>query len=215
MLMLAAARGLVASDAAVRASEFTLREKQQSVELHGRTLLVVGLERIGCEVAVRAAAFGMRVTGFDPYLPDDSSLTGMERRADLDAALAEAQVVTLHLPRTDATRGLFDRARLARLPKGAILLNTARCGIVDEAALAEALRMGQLHAAATDVFEHEPLVPADPLLRARNLTVTPHDAAMTREGARRMAVLAARNIFDFLGGRLGSAMPVNGAAPVA
>lgn len=202
MLMLASARGLVASDAAVRAGDFKRRERTGSVELAGRTLLIVGLGRIGRELAGRAAAFGMRVTGVDPALLEGEAVPGVERMLDLDAALAEADVVSLHLPRTSETTGLFNAVRLGRMKHGAILVNTARGGIVDEAALADALRNGTVGAAGFDVFVQEPLPKDDPLLDAPNLIVTPHDAAMTREGARRMSVGAARNLLDFLDGRL-------------
>lgn len=202
MLMLASARGLVASDAAVRAGDFKRRERTGSVELSGRTLLIVGLGRIGRELAGRAAAFGMHVTGFDPALPEIAAVPGVERMPDLDEALAEADVVSLHLPRTSETTGLFNAVRLGRMKHGAILVNTARGGIVDETALADALRNGTVGAAGFDVFMQEPLPKDDPLLDAPNLIVTPHDAAMTREGAQRMSVGAARNLLDFLDGRL-------------
>ncbi len=208
MLMLATARGLVASDAAVRAGDFARRETLRPVELSGATLLIVGLGRIGRAVAGRAAVFGMNVMGVDPLLPKGTSVPGVEMVGDLDTALGQADFVTLHLGLSPATQGLFDAARLARMKPDAILINTARGGIVDEPALIAALQNGALAAAGLDVFAREPVSIHDPVLSAPNLTVTPHDAAMTREGARRMAMHSAQNILDFLDGRLDPAARV-------
>lgn len=200
MLMLAIARNLVAADAAVRNGNFALREDGRAVELSGRTLLVVGMGRIGREVAARANAFGMRVIGYDEALPASVEIVGIERIGDLDAALGQADIVSLHIPSTKQTKGSFDAARLARFKKGAFLINTARGGIVDEAAMRAALEAGQLAGAAIDVFETEPLPTSAPVLGAPNLIVTPHNAAMTAEGARRMATHSAQAILDFIDG---------------
>lgn len=200
MLMLAIARNLVAADAAVRNGNFALREDGRAVELAGRTLLVVGMGRIGREVAARANAFGMRVIGYDEALPASVEIVGIERIGDLDAALGQADIVSLHIPSTKQTKGSFDAARLARFKKGAFLINTARGGIVDEAAMRAALEAGQLAGAGIDVFETEPLPTSAPVLGAPNLIVTPHNAAMTAEGARRMATHSAQAILDFIDG---------------
>ena len=211
MLMLAVARRARAYDAAVRTGRFAFREAQVAEDLFEKTLLVVGLGRIGREVAARARAFGMRVLGHDPLLDPSEHIEGVERAPDLDAALAQADVVSLHLPATPETRGLLDARRLARLKPGAILVNAARGGIVDEAALCAALEEGPLAGAGIDVFAEEP-VPADhPLLGRDDVLLSPHSAAMTRQGARRMAVGAARNVLDFFDGRLDPRMVV--AAP--
>ena len=202
MLMLAVARRARAHDAAVRAGRFAFREAQAAEDLLGATLLVVGLGRIGREVAARARAFGMRVLGHDPLLAPEARVEGVERAPDLDAGLGEADVVTLHLPAAPETRGLFGAARLARLKPGAILINAARGGIVDEDALLDALESGALGGAGLDVFAEEPVPVDHPLLARDDVLLSPHSAAMSRQGARRMAEHAARNVLDFLDGRL-------------
>jgi D-3-phosphoglycerate dehydrogenase len=139
------------------------------VELAGRTLLVVGFGRIGRELAARALAFGMRVLVHDPLVPDDAVAgAGCERAADLDAALAESHAVSLHLPLGEATRGLIGRERLRLMRRDALLVNTARGGLVDEAALAEALLEGEIAGAGLDVFEDEPPPPDHPLFGLPN-----------------------------------------------
>ena len=211
MLMLATARRARLHDAAVREGRWGVREEGIARDLLGATLLIVGLGRIGREVAARASAFGMRVLGHDPVLAPDASVEGVERVLDLDRALGEADVVSLHLPATEQTRGLFDRGRLARFKRGAILVNAARGGIVDEAALCDALDAGTLGGAGLDVFAEEPVATDNPLLARDDVLLSPHNAAMSREGARRMAEHAALNVLDFLDGRLDPRMIV--AAP--
>lgn len=202
MLMLATARRARAHDAAVREGRWAVREAQMAQDLLGATLLIVGLGRIGREVATRAGAFGMRLLGHDPLLPPDASIEGVERLGDLDAALARADVVSLHLPATSETRGLFDARALARFKPGAILVNAARGGIVDEAALCDALDSGRLGGVGLDVFAEEPVAADDPLLTREDVLLSPHNAAMSEQGARRMAEHAALNVLNFLDGRL-------------
>lgn len=162
-LLLSAARQLPAAEAQVRGGDWVSWQPTGflGLELRGARLCVVGAGRIGRAVGERAAAFGMVVT-----------LLG--RDADLHAALAEADVVSIHAPLTSATRGLIDAAALAAMPPGGILVNTARGEIVDQSALAAALHSGHLAAAALDVTTPEPLPVDDALLRAPNLIVVPH-----------------------------------------
>jgi len=176
-------------------------------ELDGKTLGLVGLGRIGRAVALRTAAFGMRVIAHDPYAAD---MPGVER-VDLDALWAHADVVSLHLGLDDRTRHLVDAGVLARLKPGAVLINTSRGGLVDEAALADALRSGHLAGAAADAFEREPPV-GSPLLDLPNFIPTPHLGAATREAARRMGEAAARNVVAVLTG-VGDADVVAGPNP--
>lgn len=158
-------------------------------ELRGRTLGVVGLGRIGGEVARRARAFEMELVGYDPYVTDARFEALRVRRAPtLDALLAEADVLTVHTPLTDETRGLIGRRELARLPDGAIVVNMARGGIVDEPALAAALANGGVRGAVLDVFQHEPLAGDHPLRGLDNVLLTPHIGASTAEGQRDVAV---------------------------
>lgn len=158
-------------------------------ELHGRTLAIVGLGRIGGEVAQRAHGFGMEIIGYDPYVRDDrfASLR-VQRAATLEAALAKADIVTVHTPLTDETTGMIGRRELARLRPGAIVVNLARGGIVDDTALIAALDAGTVRGAVLDVFASEPL-PADASIRTHpNVVLTPHIGANTEEAQRNVAV---------------------------
>lgn len=199
-----------AMDAAVRAGDWAARNRLAPIELAGKTLVIVGFGRIGRRVASRALAFELRVLVHDPYVTAEAiRAAGCEPVERLEDALAAADVVTLHCPLTAETRGLIGRERLARLPAGAFLVNTARGGIVDEAALAEALRSGRLAGAALDVMVREPLPADDPLLALPNLLLSPHIAGVTAESARRMALEAAENVLAGLAGRLPREVVVN------
>jgi D-3-phosphoglycerate dehydrogenase len=168
-------------------------------ELKGRTLGIVGLGRIGGEIASRAHAFCMDVIGFDPYVADARFQTLRVRRAaTLDALLAEANVVTVHTPLTDETEGMIGRAELARLPSGAIVCNLARGGIVAEDALLAALDSGKIGGAVLDVYTKEPLTGAHAFRDRANVVLTPHIGASTAEAQRNVAVDACRAVRDAL-----------------
>jgi len=180
-LLLAQARNIPQADAALRAGKWE-RERFQGVELHGKTIGVVGLGRVGAMVAQRALAFGMRVIAFDPYVSRERAKSlGVELTPNLEALLVQADFVTIHLPRTPETEGLIGERELALMKEGARLINTARGGLVDERALVNAIRDGKLAGAALDVFATEPVPPANPLLRFDHVVVTPHLGASTRE----------------------------------
>ncbi len=182
-LMLAAAKRIVEGDRAVRAGEFAgARLRLVGWELFGRTLGIVGFGRIGQRVAAIArAAFEMTVLFTDILAREEAAARVAARRVPLDELLGRSDVVSLHVPLTDRTRHLIDAAALARMKPGAVLINTARGGVVDEAALTEALRAGRLFA-GLDVFAGEPLPPESPLVRLSNVVLTPHCASHT-EGA--------------------------------
>ena len=210
MLMLAVARRAVDADRHVKAGGWWFPEGPGMVDLAGRTALVVGYGRIGSRVANYCRAFRMRVMVLDPlYHPARIAADGFTPARDLHAALAEADVVTLHCPLRPETHHLMDRRAFAALKPGAILVNTARGPIVEQAALVEALRSRRLHGAGLDVLEVEPSSPDNPLFRLPNLVVSPHNAASTEEGLARMARQAAQNILDALDGRADPAMTVN------
>ncbi|MFO0074208.1 MAG: phosphoglycerate dehydrogenase, partial [Gemmatimonas sp.] len=157
-------------------------------ELKGKTLGIVGLGRIGSEVATRAHAFGMTVVAYDPYIADERFTALRVRRApSLDALLAETNVLTLHVPLTDETRGMIGKRELARLPNRSVVVNMARGGIVDEAALLAALQGDQLRGAVLDVYEAEPLAADSPLRSAPNLILLPHLGANTVEAQRNVS----------------------------
>ncbi|HEX5580580.1 MAG TPA: hydroxyacid dehydrogenase, partial [Gemmatimonadaceae bacterium] len=175
------------------------RSKLLGRELHGRTLGIVGLGRIGGEVAARASAFGMEVVAYDPYVPEDRFRTMRARQAEsLDALLDAADLLTVHVPLNDETRGMIGRRELARLTPGAVVANLARGGIVDEEALAAALESGKLAGAVVDVYGREPLPADHPLRNAPNAILTPHLGASTAEAQRNVAVDACIAVRDAL-----------------
>ena len=179
-LMFAASRKIAAMDRAVRAGVF---EPMDGIELAGKTLGVVGTGGIGREMVKLGDALGMQVIAWNRSgLADDLPATF----AELDDLFVEADIVSLHLALNGGTRGLIDRRRLDRLKKTAILVNTARGAILDQAALIELLQAGRIAHAALDVFEDEPITAGHPLARLANTTLTPHAGFMTKEAAKRL-----------------------------
>jgi len=179
-LLLAQARNIPQANRELKAGSWE-RSKFKGVELAGKTLGVVGLGRVGAMVAQRGAAFAMRVIAFDPYVPKERAKEmGVELMPTLEALLVQADFVTIHLPRTPDTEGLIGERELALMKEGARLVNTARGGIVDEAALAKALEDGRLAGAALDVFADEPATES-PLFGFDQVVVTPHLGASTVE----------------------------------
>lgn len=197
-LMLACTKRLVEADAAVRAGDFAFRYRQRSHELQGRTLGLVGFGHVSRRVARLALAFDMTVLGWSrSAAPGDMAEHGMRHVADLDALCAASDVVSLHgIP---GPTPLFDEARLARLKPGAIVVNTGRGGLLDEAALIEGLAAGRIGAAGLDVFQHEPLPADSPLVGAPNLVLTPHLGGATQEALERTALEVARKVIAALG----------------
>ncbi len=195
-LMLSLARQVPAADASVKAGKWE-RSKFMGVELFGKTLGVVGLGRIGREVARRAQAFGMTVIGHDPFVSEAQARElGVEPLA-LDALLSRADFVTLHVPGGAKTRHLIDAESLKVAKKGLRLINCARGELIDEAALAEALKDGRVAAAGLDVFSKEPVPEDSPLRGAPNLVLTPHLGASTREAQGRVATELAQAVLEF------------------
>ena len=166
-------------------------------ELSGRRLSLVGFGRIGREVATRAKAFGMTVCAYDPVLESWPADFAWVRRVTLDQALEQADVLSMHVPFTTETRGMIGAAELERLPDGAIVVNLARGGLVDEAALATALTGDRLRGAVLDVFSSEP-PGANPLLALPNVIATPHLGASTIEAQRRAGTEAAEIVLEAL-----------------
>jgi D-3-phosphoglycerate dehydrogenase len=181
-------------------------------ELRGKVLGIVGLGRIGSAVAARARAFGMDVIAYDPYIPDDRFVAMQVRRiATLDGLLAESQICSVHVPLTDETRGMIGAAELARLRPGAVVANLARGGIIQERALADALRSGHLGGAAVDAFDKEPLTGEHALREFPNLLLTPHLGASTVEAQRNVAVDVCEAVRDaLLDGELSRSINVTG-----
>jgi D-3-phosphoglycerate dehydrogenase len=186
-LLLALARKVPGADRSMKAGEWD-KKSFTGTELHGKTLGLVGAGRIGGEVARRARGFGMRVLVHDPFLNAERARTLDVETATMDEVIGTADVISAHVPLTDATRNLIGAAQLARMKKGVLLLNVARGGVVDEAALLAALQSGQVAGAALDVFEVEPL-PADHAFRSLpNVVLTPHLGASTSEAQHSVAI---------------------------
>lgn len=199
-MMFALSRSIPQSHAALKEGRWE-RSRWAGLELADKTLAVLGFGRIGREVARRAVALGMRVVAYDPYVGDDRVRElGAERAETLASAVGEADLVTLHLPLTDQTRGLVGKEVLAQMKEGARLVNTARGELVDENALVDALRSGRLGGAALDVFSVEPYTGA--LLEFDNVVATPHLAASTEEAQDRAGLVVAQQVVAALEGGL-------------
>jgi D-3-phosphoglycerate dehydrogenase / 2-oxoglutarate reductase len=202
-LILAASKALPALDRETRAGNWKARHSYLPRDLRGSVLGAIGFGRIGQEVA-RACAdvFAMTVIAHDAFLPDAAkgAQSSWVAFCGLEELLEKADVVTIHVPLTPDTKDLLSAARIARMKPGAIVVNTSRGGIIDEAALAAALADGRLGGAGIDVFEKEPPAADNPLLSAPRAILTPHAAALTRECTVRMAVLAVQRVLDQFAG---------------
>jgi D-3-phosphoglycerate dehydrogenase len=208
MLILAATKHLVRSDRAVRAGDWGWRNALEVGEVFGRRLLVLGFGRIGRQLAQLANAFGMEVRAYDPFLQEHGwPVATVVAARSLEEGLAWADVISVNVPRTG--RPVIGAAELACVRPGAILVNTARGGIVDEAALAAALREGRIAAAGIDVFDGEPPAADHPLLALDQVVLSPHVAGLTRPAAERMAVASVQNVLDFFSGRIDPDLIVN------
>ncbi len=198
-LMLALHRSIPTADASLRAGEWD-RSRFIGAELRGRVLGIIGLGKIGKAVARRAAGFEMRVLATDPYLTAEQIAEHGAKQVGLLELLQRADVITVHTPLNRETRGLIGRAQIEAMKPGSRLLNVARGGIVDEAALADALASGHLAGAAVDVFSAEPMAADNPLRAAPNLVLTPHLGASTAEAQDRVAVEMAEQLVEALSG---------------
>jgi D-3-phosphoglycerate dehydrogenase len=191
-LLLAVARRVPTAHASLISGEWK-RSKFTGVELTGKTAALLGLGRIGALVAQRLSAFGMRVIAYDPYVSAARAAQMGVSLMTLPEVLAQADVISVHLPKTPETLGMIGKDELATFKPGAILINAARGGLVDEAALAEALRSGHLGGAGIDVYAKEPTT-ASPLFDAPNAVVTPHLGASTEEAQEKAGIAVARSV---------------------
>lgn len=212
MLLLAAAKRALRADAASRdTAKWGWRNRLEATELAGKNLLVVGYGRIGRRLAGMAAGFGMNIRAFDPWLQSNGWPNGtVEPVADLSQGLSWADAVSVHIPKADGP--VIGAAEIARMKRGAIIVNTARGGVVDEQALAHALRSGQIGAAGLDVFDAEPPQANHPLLGFDQVILSPHIAGLTAEAGERMAVASVRNAIDYLNGSIDRSLIVNAAS---
>ena len=198
-MMLALLRHIPDADASVRRGEWD-RGRYTGRELRGKVLGVIGLGKIGKAVTRRAAGFEMRVIATDPFLTEEQASEAGARLVGLAELLHRSDVITVHTPLTTRTRGLLGRAQLEATKPGTFILNVARGGIVDEAALADALASGHLAGAAVDVYSAEPLAPDNPLRSAPNLVLTPHLGASTAEAQDRVGLEMAEQVLQALAG---------------
>ncbi len=195
-LMFALARQLPEADASTQAGKWE-KNRFMGVEVTGKTLGLIGAGNIGSIVAARALGLKMKVVAFDPFLTPERAIEMGVEKADFDSLLARADFITLHTPLTDQTRGLLSRAALAKARPGVRIINCARGGLIDEAALKDALDSGQVGGAALDVFESEPAT-ASPLFGTANFISTPHLGASTSEAQVNVAIQVAEQMSDFL-----------------
>lgn len=194
-LLLALARGIAPADTAERAGIAGFRESRRFTELEGKTALIVGWGAIGQRLGRMLDAFGMQILVYSPNAPD---LNGYARCGTLETGLTQADVVSLHSPLRDGTHHLMNAARFAAMKPGALLINAARAGLVDETALADALQSNHLGGAALDVYSTN--APQGPLGDCSNVLFTPHLGATTEEALSRVACCAAEHVLSALSG---------------
>jgi D-3-phosphoglycerate dehydrogenase / 2-oxoglutarate reductase len=193
-LLLSVARNIAHADATTRAGAWE-RKKLEGIELYNKTLGIIGMGRIGSELSRRAIAFGMRVLAFDPYLSASRARSlQVELVEELDELTAAAHFISLHTPLTRETHHILNAERLAKTRPGVRIINCARGGLIDEAALADALRAGHVAGAALDVFETEPLPGDSPLTQFSNVILTPHLGASTAEAQESVGIEIAQSI---------------------
>ncbi|MCG3150501.1 MAG: D-3-phosphoglycerate dehydrogenase [Verrucomicrobiae bacterium] len=197
-MMMALARKIPQAHATMIAGKWD-RKSFEGVELYNKTLGIIGMGRIGGEVARRAIAFGMRVLVYDPFLSLSRAKALQVEVCELDQIYPQADFITIHVPMTDQTRGMINKAAIAKMKKGVRLINCARGGLIVEADLHEALKSGQVAGAALDVYESEP--PKDsPLLGLTNVVLTPHLGASTTEAQESVGTEVAEQVADVLAG---------------
>ncbi|HBV3339681.1 hydroxyacid dehydrogenase (plasmid) [Klebsiella pneumoniae] len=209
-LLLALAKRVSYFDRSIHEGKWESRNSFSAVEVAGRTLFILGFGRIGKEVARMAKSFHMKVIVYDPFLPDDVFTEHQVKRIiDISSGLQQADAVTVHLP-LSGDKPLIGEAELALMKRSAMLINTARGGIVDEKALAVALQNNALGGAALDVLKDEPPDLQDTLFaQTDRLILSPHSAGLTEEAAMRMSVSAATNIINYFHGQLDNELVVN------
>lgn len=196
-LMLALARNIPISDGTMRQGRWD-RKQFMGVELRGKTLGLIGFGRIGQALAVRAIAFEMNVVAFDPYVAPEIFANQGVQGVDLDTLYTQADFISLHTVVTDETRNMISAESLSRMKHGVRLINAARGALVDEQALADAIKSGQVAGAALDVYSSEPPPPENPLIGLENVVHTPHLAASTSDAQVQVAVDAATQIINAL-----------------
>jgi D-3-phosphoglycerate dehydrogenase len=202
-LILSLFKQLFFLDRETKAGNFRVRYRNEPADLMGKTAGVIGFGRIGSGLAkILHDAFGMEVLAYDEYLPDNrkEKYSSMVSFAPLDFLFSRADVVSIHLPLTEETRGLVEKRYLSMMKPTAFIINSSRGGVIVENDLVQALEQGTIKGAGLDVFEQEPPAEDSPILRCRNVICTPHSAALTTECVVRMATSAVHRIIDVLEG---------------
>ncbi|MFP3910031.1 MAG: phosphoglycerate dehydrogenase, partial [Archaeoglobaceae archaeon] len=195
-LLLALARGIPLACKSVKEGKWE-RKKFLGTELRGKTLGVIGLGRIGFEVARRAVALEMNVIGYDPYISKDRTEDIGVKLAKLDEVIKKSDMITVHVPKTKETTHLLSKEEFEAMKDGVMVINCARGGIIDEDALYHALENGKVKGAALDVYEQEPPDPHNPLLKLDNVVTTPHLGASTREAQMGVGLTIANELVNF------------------
>jgi len=209
MLLLALAKRTIRADRSVRSGDWGWRNRLEASELAGKRLLILGYGRIGRHLARMASGFGMEIKAYDPYLERSGWPEGpVPPASDLTGGLAWADAVSVNVPKGD--RPIIGAAELAAMKRSAVLVNTARGGVVDEGALVAALSTGQIAGAGLDVFGDEPPAPDNLLLGFDQVILSPHIAGLTAECGERMAISSVQNVLDFFAGHIDPALVVNG-----
>lgn len=209
MAILALSRNLMVSDSKTRECHWEYRDAFYPMEINGKTLLIIGLGRIGQEVARKARVFNMRLFGYDPFVTaEDMALVGVAKVDDLSEGVPEADFVSIHVPLTPHTKHLISEDILRRMKKTAYIVNVGRGPVVDQSALLSALKNGVIAGAALDVLYEEPPQADNPLLKFENVIFTPHFAGDTREAKYRCSLTLATEVLKVLKGS-GSGNVVN------
>jgi len=194
-LMLSAARGIPMLDHSTKQGEW---KRRTGIELGGKTLGLLGFGMIGKDVARRAAGFKMKIIAYDPYMDEQYAKENGISSCSQEQVIKESDFVSLHLPLLDSTANIISKENIAKMRPGAIIINTARGGLIDEEALYEALQSGHLGGAALDAYENEPLDTSMPLYHLPNVVTTPHTGAHTTEASLNMATMAVDNLINVL-----------------
>jgi len=203
MLMLTCVKRTFAIDKATRKGDWSARSRVGNTELGGKTLGIVGVGNVGRRVAKFAGALGMRVLGYDPYVPEaELRQRGVEPQKSLEAMLSQVDILTTHTPLTDETRGMINDKTLGLMKKGTIYINTSRGPVQQERAIFEALTRGHLAAAGLDVFEEEPSSTDNPLFNMDNVVVSSHVAGVTKEASRTASMQVTGEMLRVLRGEM-------------
>jgi len=196
-LMLSLARSIPRLDSAVKNGEWP---RNNGIELKGKTLGIIGFGAIGKNLAIRARAFGMDVIAYDPYFDTAFANANSVKQSTLEEVISTADFISLHVPFSEQTAHMINAQRIEKMKDGAFVINTARGGLLDEAAVAQAIRRGKLGGVGLDAYENEPVTDS-PLLGLDNVVMTPHTGAHTDEATRAMAMMAVENLIAVLSGK--------------